>query len=239
MVTKAEIVRTYCEITQRPVADTEHRAERLRRAGMLPTTGRGPYAARLDYHHVALCLIAFLAIHEPAINAPEIVETYGNLLLDRHTLMLDAEVGAKHPPASGGGVATFLDMLTMFLRNSQEQRRIGQTAIQRITLSRTSNTVRAAITLRSLSHQDLLEVLSFSTHAEPELPLGSDGEACLLIEQQCAISGRIIDVLADLLCKAENEPGSSVAADEPGLPMKVPMDRHGEPTPKRKRQIGL
>jgi hypothetical protein len=215
MVTKAELVRTYCEISQRPVADTEHRAERLRKAGMLPTTGRGPYAAQLDEHHVALCFIAFLAINELAIHAPNVVEAYGNLLLDRHTLMLDAAIGAKHPPASGGGVATFLDMLTMFLRNSREQRRIGHTAIQRITLSRTGNTVRAAITLRYLSRGDCVEVLSFSTHAEPELPLGADGGASLPIEQQCAIDGKIIDVLADLLSKAENETSPSVDADRP------------------------
>jgi hypothetical protein len=215
MATKAEIVRTYCEITKRPVADAEHRAERLRKAGMLPTTGRGPYAARLDYHHTALCLIAFMAIHEPAIAAPEVVEAYGTLLLDHHTLILDAEVGAIHPPTKAGGVATFLDALTAFLRDSRERRYIGQVTIQRITLARTDKTIRAAITVRDLSRQDCVEVLSFSNQAEPELPLSVDSESSLLIEQQCAIDGRIIDVLADLFSKAENENGPSVRADEP------------------------
>jgi hypothetical protein len=215
MVTKAELVRTYCALTGRPVADTEHRAERLRKAGMLPTTGRGPYAARLNEHHVALCLIAFLAIDEPAIHAPEIVETYSNLLLDRRTLIMDEAHGAEHPPALGGGVATFLDILTMSLRTSQEQRRIGRTAIQRITLSRMGNTVRAAITIRDLSRDDCVDVQSFSTHAEPELPLVADGGASLLIEQQCAIDGKIIDRLADLLAKTENETSPSVDADRP------------------------
>src|SRR4051794_26334318 len=105
MVTKAEFVRAYCETTQRSVADPEHRAERLRKAKMLPTGGRGPNAAQLEHHHGAVCLIAFLAIHEPAINAPEIVETYGNLLQDHETLVMDAEAGTMHPPALGGGVA--------------------------------------------------------------------------------------------------------------------------------------
>jgi hypothetical protein len=215
MVTKAELVRTYCALTGRPVADTEHRAERLRKAGMLPTTGRGPYAARLDEHHVALCLIAFLAVDEPAIHAPAVVETYGNLLLDHETLILDAEAGTMHPPTLGGGVATFLEALTSFLRSSRERRRIGETEIQRITLSRTGETVRAAITLRDLSRLDCVEVLSFSTHAEPELPLGADCGASLPIERQCAIDGRIIDRLADLLCQADNETDLSVDADRP------------------------
>jgi hypothetical protein len=213
MVTKAELVRAYCAITQRPVADTEHRAERLRRAGMLPTTGRGPYAAQLDEHHVALCLIAFLAIDELAIHAPDIVETYGNLLQDHQTMILDGEIGIGHPPAPEGGVATFLDALTMFLRFSRERRRSGHIAIERIALSRAGETVRAGITLRYLSCRDRVEVLSFSTHAEPGLPLG--GGAALLIEQNRSIDGQIIDRLADLLAKTENETSPSVDADRP------------------------
>jgi hypothetical protein len=115
----------------------------------------------------------------------------------------------------GGGVATFLDAPTSFLRSSRERRRIGETVIQRITLSRSGETVRAAITLRDLSCRDRVEVLSFSTHAEPELPLGADGGASLPIEQQCAIDGQIIDRLADLLAKTENETSPSVDADRP------------------------
>jgi hypothetical protein len=233
MMTKAELVRACCAITQRPAADAEHRAERLRKAGMLPTTGRGPYAAQLDPHHVAVCLIAFLAIHEPAINAPEIVEAYGNLLLDHETLILDAEAGTIHPPTLGGGVATFLDALTSFLRSSRERRRIGEMAIQRITLSRSGETVRAAITLRDLSCRDRVEVLSFSTHAEPELPLKADGEACLPIEQQCAIDGRIIDRLADLLAKTENETSLSVDTDRPASLDDKPRGANPEATTER------
>jgi hypothetical protein len=215
MVTKAELVRAYCEISQRPVADTEHRAERLRKAGMLPTTGRGPYAAQLDPHHVAVCFIAFLAIHEPAINAPEIVETYGNLLLDPVTYVMDAQTGTHECPIGEGSIATFVDTLTLYLRGSQARRNNREIAIQRITLTRTGNIVRAAITLRHLKRQDSIEIWSFSTQSEPELPLEADGEVCLPIQQQCAIDGQIIDVLADLLSKAENETSLSVDADRP------------------------
>jgi hypothetical protein len=140
---------------------------------------------------------------------------------------MDAEDGTGLSPIGEGSIATFLDALTLFLRGSRDRRDKGETAIQRVTLSRTGNTVRAAITVRHLSHQDRIEILTFSTQSEPELPLVADGEACLPIQRNCALDGRIIDRLANLLCQAENETDPSVDADRP-----APLDdkpRGGNP----------
>jgi hypothetical protein len=193
----ADLVREYCTLTRHPEADAAHRADRLRKANLIPTGGRGPNAARIGAKHASRFLISILS-NEYAIKASQIIESYGGLIACNEALIID-ETGQ-----SGGGPIpvflagkTFEQALSYLIQVSPQWKMEGRLGVGSISITRAGPVIRATIYLTERTEKgDQEHISSFESNTAPELPLGDDGQEIFYQEQTFMLRGQVIEALA-------------------------------------------